>query len=266
MWEKLAEKVVEAGGKINTNSRVVGLTTAGNRVVQVTVQKGNDNSSVDIPCEHVISTMPVQELLRAITPAPPPEAVRVSDGLKYRDFITVGVLLQKMKTGNETSTPSINNIIPDTWMYIQEPDIKIGRIQIYNNWSPYMVKDPATIWLGLEYFCNEGGGLWSKTDEELSDFAVDELVKIEMAEKGDVLDTTVVRMKKAYPAYFGSYGDFDVIRQYTDTIENIYLVGRNGMHRYNNMDHSMLTAMTAVDNIRNGSNSKDNIWQVDTDD
>lgn len=171
-----------------------------------------------------------------------------------------------MKITNRTKMHSINNIILDNWIYIQERDVKLGRLQIFNNWSPYMVKDPDTVWIGLEYFCNEGDELWSKSDDEFSKYAIDELAKISIIEKDDVLDATVIRMPKTYPAYFGSYDDFHVIRGFTDKIDNLFLIGRNGMHRYNNADHSMLTAMIAVENIINGKKTKDNIWQVNIED
>ena len=157
-----------------------------------------------------------------------------------------------------------NNIVPDNWIYIQESDVKLGRLQVFNNWSPYLVADPNTVWLGLEYFCNEGDELWNKPDDEFFRFAVAELDRIHIIDKKDVLDGTVVRVKKTYPAYFGTYDQFDEIRNYTDRFENLFLLGRNGMHRYNNADHSMLTAMTAVDNIVNGEKDKANVWSVNT--
>ena len=194
-----------------------------------------------------------------------PENVKqVADGLVYRDFITVGLLLRKLKIKNQTKINTINNIVPDNWIYIQEKDVKLGRLQIFNNWSTYMVKDSDTVWIGLEYFCNQGDELWSKPDAEFAEFAMDELAGLEVIDKADVLDSVVVRVPKTYPAYFGSYDRFNVIRDFTDKIENLFLIGRNGMHKYNNQDHSMLSAMTAVDNIAAGIKSKDNIWAVNT--
>ncbi len=130
------------------------------------------------------------------------------------------------------------------------------------HWSPYMVKDSDTVWVVLEYFCNEGDELWNKSDDDFAEFAINELAQIDIIEKDDVLDSTVIRMPKTYPAYFGTYDNFHVIRDFTDKIENLFLIGRNGMHKYNNADHSMLTAMTAVETIIKGNTSKDNIWQV----
>lgn len=199
-----------------------------------------------------------------MNPSVPDPVQKVAKGLMYRDFITIGLLLEKMKIRNETKIPTVNNIVPDNWIYIQEKDVKLGRLQIFNNWSPYMVKDPDKVWIGLEYFCNEGDELWSKSNDEFAEFAINELTQIDIIDKNDVLDSTVIRMPKTYPAYFGSYDSFHVIRDFTDKIENLFLIGRNGMHKYNNADHSMLTAMTAVENIVNGNTSKDNIWQVNT--
>ncbi|MEK7795159.1 MAG: hypothetical protein AAB353_11545, partial [Candidatus Hydrogenedentota bacterium] len=179
----------------------------------------------------------------------------------YRDFITAGLLVKKLRVRPSNAD---QELIPDNWIYIQEPDVKLGRLQIFNNWSPWMVKDPGTIWLGLEYFCDEGDDLWSMSDAEFAAFAARELAQIAIIDANDVLDSVVIRMPKTYPAYFGAYERFDVIREYLDPIENLFLIGRNGMHKYNNQDHSMLTAMIAVDNIAAGNTRKDNIWAVNT--
>jgi protoporphyrinogen oxidase len=210
--------------------------------------------------------MPVQNLVQSMIPEAPVSVQEVANGLMYRDFIIIGMLLKKLKITNETKIPTIKAILPDNWIYIQEKAVKLGRVTIFNNWSPYLVKDPDTVWLGLEYFCSEGDVLWNKPDAEFIGFAIDEIAQIEIIDKEDVLDATVIRMKKTYPAYFGAYENFQVIRDFTDEIENLFLVGRNGMHRYNNTDHSMLTAMLAVENIIKGNPSKDNIWQVNTED
>jgi protoporphyrinogen oxidase len=194
----------------------------------------------------------------------PQNVKEIANGLVYRDFITVGLLLKKLKISNKTKISPKNNLIPDNWIYIQESDVKIGRLQIFNNWSPYLVKDENTVWIGLEYFCNEGDDLWQKSDEEFKKFAAIELAKIDIIDIADVLDSVIIRMRKTYPAYFGTYNQFDIIRNFTDKIENLFLVGRNGMHRYNNQDHSMLTAITAVENIINGKKTKENIWEINT--
>jgi protoporphyrinogen oxidase len=165
---------------------------------------------------------------------------------------------------NQTTIPTRNDLIPDNWIYVQDAGIQIGRLQLFQNWSPYMVKDRNKVWLGLEYFCNEGDEIWSMSDSQMIAFGAEELACIGMIERGSVLDGTVVRVDKSYPAYFGTYDEFATLRRFTDAIDNLYLVGRNGMHRYNNSDHSMLTAMTAVDNIVSGRRDKSNIWDVNT--
>jgi protoporphyrinogen oxidase len=159
---------------------------------------------------------------------------------------------------------ALNGLVPDNWVYIQERDVKVGRLQIFNNWSPYMVADMSKVWIGLEYFCNEGDALWSKTDPEFVRFAIDELHSIDIIDKTEVIDSTVIRAPKTYPAYFGSYSQFQIVRDFTDKIENLFLVGRNGMHRYNNQDHSMLTAIEAVKNIISGEKSKAGLWKINT--
>ena len=151
---------------------------------------------------------------------------------------------------------------PDNWIYVQEPDVKVGRLQIFNNWSPALVADPDTIWLGLEYFCREGDELWSMQNGQLVEFAADELAKLDLIERRDVLDGTVYRVPKAYPAYFGEYRHFNIVRDYLDEFANLYSIGRNGMHRYNNQDHSMLSAKWAADSIIDGGKGKSKIWEI----
>jgi len=183
----------------------------------------------------------------------------VSEGLIYRDFITVGLLVNKLLVTEPDGNP-----LKDTWIYIQEPDVTVGRLQIFNNWSPWMVADPTKMWIGLEYFCNDTDPLWKMSDEDIKKFAVAEMEKIGILRKSDVLDGHVVRVPKTYPAYFGTYDRFDVIQKFTDQLENLFLVGRNGMHKYNNQDHSMLTAMAAAENIMNDVHDKSNLWAVNT--
>ena len=192
------------------------------------------------------------------------EPADVAAGLIYRDFITVGLLLKKLQISNDTKTKTVNDIVPDNWIYIQESDVKIGRLQIFNNWSPYLVAQEDNVWIGLEYFCSEGDELWEMADPDFISFAISELEKIDIIDKEDVLDATILRVPKTYPAYLGTYERFDELRNFTDGIENLFLIGRNGMHRYNNADHSMLTAMAAVENIMEGIKTKTNIWEVNT--
>jgi protoporphyrinogen oxidase len=209
--------------------------------------------------DYFFSTMPVRDLIRAISGEVPQDVREISEGLMYRDFITVGLLVSKLAVTEENGTP-----IKDNWIYIQEPDVKVGRVQFFNNWSPWLVSRPDKFWISLEYFCNESDALWQLCDEDMVKLAIEEVSRIGILHAGDVEDAHVVHVPKTYPAYFGSYGRFDIIRKYTDGFENLFLVGRNGMHKYNNQDHSMLTAMRAVENIVNGITAKDNIWAVNT--
>jgi protoporphyrinogen oxidase len=262
MWDEVAKKIKEKGGTIFLRHQVIGLTAKDNTISEITVKDFATGENKTYAGDYFFSTMPVKELIASLNPPAPAEVQRVAQGLLYRDFITVGLLMKKLKIKNQTSKKTKDDIVPDNWIYIQERDVKIGRLQIFNNWSPFLVADPDTVWIGLEYFCTEGDQLWNKSDEEFIAFAIDELVKIDIIEKENVIDKTIVRVKKAYPAYFGTYADFNTIRKFTDSFENLFLVGRNGMHKYNNQDHSMLTAMTAVENIINHSVSKDNIWEI----
>jgi len=264
MWETVAEIVRERGGEIHLHQRLVGLERSGDRLVAARLQNMHSGETVTVPGDYFFSSMPVKELVAAMTPQPPTDVTRVAGGLTYRDFLTVGLLMKRLQIENETDIPTVNDIVPDNWIYIQERDVKLGRLQIFNNWSPYMVKDPDTVWIGLEYFCYEGDELWTMADERLIEFATDELARIDIIDPADVLDATVIRMPKAYPAYFGTYDEFETVKQYVNGIDNLFLVGRNGMHRYNNSDHSMLSAMVAVENIVNGVSTKDNIWTVNT--
>lgn len=254
LWEEVARQVEEGGGVILRNLAVKRIHVRGDRVTGVTAEDRTTGREERFDGDYIFSTMPVRDLIAGFEGDVPQRVREVAGGLQYRDFITVGVLLRKM------TRPGLN----DTWIYIQEKDVQVGRIQLFNNWSPYMVRDAATIWVGMEYFCDEGDALWKKTDEELRRQAVDELEKMELAHAGDVLDATVLRMEKTYPAYFGTYGDFDIVRAFLDRFDNLYPIGRNGMHKYNNSDHSMLTAMVAVDNICDGVRGKENLWSINT--
>lgn len=266
MWETVAKKVTENSGEIHFNSKVIGLDIDKSNIKSVEILQGDKTYKVE--GDYFISTMPVRDLIYSINQnnpdAVPEDIYGIAQGLVYRDFITVGILLNDINLKNETDNPTINDILPDTWIYIQEADVKLGRVQIFNNWSPYLVSDHDKVWLGLEYFCNEGDELWNKSDEEMSKFAIDELDQINFASKSDVVDSVVIRIPKAYPAYFGSYEQFDDVKDYIDTFDNLFLIGRNGMHRYNNMDHSMLSAMEAVDNIIAGRTDNSNIWAVNS--
>ncbi|MDO4575837.1 MAG: NAD(P)/FAD-dependent oxidoreductase [Planctomycetia bacterium] len=231
------------------------------------VLTGIGESKKDFTARYFISSMPVKDLVLSFCGESIPEdAFEVAAGLPYRDFITVGLLLKKLKIQNTTAMKTVGNIVPDCWIYIQERDVRLGRLQIFNNWSPYMATDlENSVWIGLEYFCNEGDELWSMSDAKFIDFAITELCKIQLIDRDAVLDSIRVKVPKAYPAYFGTYEQFDVLRKYLDTIGNLYCVGRNGQHRYNNMDHSMLTAIEAVQQILRGSEDKTSLWNVNAD-
>ena len=266
LWENVASMIVNNGGEIQLNSNVERIESSENRVVAVKVKNETTGEFERIEADYFLSTMPVKDIIDAFEEKKPSDVAEVAQGLMYRDFITVGLLLNELKIKNKTNYKTINNNVPDNWIYIQEKDVKLGRLQIFNNWSPYLVKDDSKIWIGLEYFCNEGDEIWNLSDENLKNFAVDELEKIDIIDGNDVIDSVVVRAQKTYPAYFGTYNRFGTIKNFTDSFENLFLIGRNGMHRYNNMDHSMLTAMMAVENIKNGVKSKENIWNINAED
>lgn len=265
LWEEVARIVQKKGGELilNADIDVVRLEKDSVKSVAYTDKEGHEKKS--IKADYFISTMPVQDLCKAMGTTVPQEVRRVADGLIYRAFMTVGLLLNKVKLKNKTKIRTVNNIIPDTWMYVQEKEVKLGRIQWFNNWSPYLLADSSKMWIGLEYFCDEGDELWEMSDEDFMNFAIDEMEKIDMIDKKDVLDGTVVRVPKTYPAYFGTYNELDKIIDFTEEIENLFLIGRNGMHRYDGMEHPMLTAMAAVDNIIKGKASKRNIWEINSD-
>jgi protoporphyrinogen oxidase len=262
MWEEVARRIVEGGGEIHAGLRADRILTDGPRVRAVEATRGASGAKETFEGDYFFSTAPVQDLMRCFDAPPPARVLEVSDGLVYRDFITVGLLVRSMRIGEDS--PLGRKLVSDNWIYIQEPDVALGRLQIFNNWSPFMVKDAANVWLGLEYFCNASDAIWNWSDERVAAFAKDELSKIGIIDAADVLDSTVLRVEKTYPAYFGTYDRFDEIREYVDRYANLFLVGRNGMHRYNNQDHSMLTAMLAVDSIMAGRTDKANLWAVNT--
>jgi len=261
MWEEVARKVEALGGRIVRHAEVTAIATDGRHIRGVA-------SSDSLRREHwfdadfVFSTMPVTDLVASLD-CPVPEEVReVCDGLQYRDFITVGLLLKSLKIKDTEKTSDAP--ITDNWIYIQEPGVLAGRLQIFNNWSPHLVADQDQVWLGVEYFCYETDAIWKLDDAAMAQLAQEELQKIGIIDRAEVLDWHVERVPKAYPAYFGTYDRFDVVRQHLDSFPNLFLIGRNGMHKYNNQDHSMLTAMTAIDNIIAGDCDKSRIWEVNT--
>lgn len=262
MWREVAEQVRQAGGNIQLRATVTGMTHDGGQILEVAYRDESSGEDRTLSCDYVISTMPVRDLIARLDPPPSPSVRDVAAGLMYRDFITVGVLARQLKKSRYTPEGSPCNLLPDNWIYIQEPDVQVGRLQIFNNWSPALVEDSNTVWLGMEYFCQEGDHLWRLSDADMGKLAVAELEKISLLDEVDVLSFHVVRVPKAYPAYFGTYDQFDILREFTDGIANLYLVGRNGMHRYNNQDHSMITAKLAVDAILSNSPDKSALWSV----
>jgi protoporphyrinogen oxidase len=262
LWEHVADQICQRGGEIHMGWRVdrIHCSVEGGvkRVVSIDAvnQEGERRTFAG---DYFFSTMPMRELVEAMD-APVPEKVReVSAGLQYRDFITVGLLADRLKVKEPDG-----GLLKDTWIYVQEPDVILGRLQIFNNWSPYLVADPTKVWIGLEYFCYDTDDLWKMPDEELKRFAIAEVAKIGILNAEDVSDAHVVRVPKTYPAYFGTYDRFDELREFTDGFENLFLVGRNGMHKYNNQDHSMLTAMTVVDGLVAGHVDKGALWGINT--
>ena len=264
LWDILLSEIQRMGGKIMFNTEAVSFETKDNKITSVTVK--NAESEQKLTADYFISSMPVKDLVAGLGDAVADEKVRIAaENLPYRDFITVGVLANKMKLKNKTNIKTLSDIVPDTWIYVQEDDVLVGRLQIFNNWSPYMVKDPLnTVWIGMEYFVSEGDRYWNMEDSEFIELATDELQKIGVIDKADIIDTCRFRVQKAYPAYFDSYKDMDIIKKTLDGYQNLYCIGRNGQHRYNNMDHSMRTAMEAAEMIKTGQTDKTALWSVNT--
>jgi protoporphyrinogen oxidase len=265
MWETAAQRFEQSGGRIVRNAKVVGIDREGDRVTAVTAQvDGGD--ALHIATNNVVSTMPVKDLVVAMQ-ADVPEAIGgIGTRLEYRDFITVGLLYRKLRR-TAGATDSRTHLVADNWIYIQDAGVKVGRLQIFNNWSPYMVADPDTVWVGLEFFAKDDDELWAMSESQLKALALREMQQLKLADEADALDAVVIRQPKAYPGYFGdAYAHFDELRAWLDGIRNLYLVGRNGMHRYNNQDHSMLSARFAVEAILAGSSDKSAIWGVNIDD
>ncbi len=264
LWEVTASEVEKLGGTIIKNAEVTNIYKDNNNIV-TGIAYTKDGNKNDLAGDIVISSMPLKDLVIGMNDVPE-KALNIARGLPYRDYMTLGVLVKRLNLENKTNIKTIGNIVPDCWVYVQDRKVKMGRFQIYNNWSPYMVNDlDNTIWLGLEYFVQEGDDYWTMTDDNFAKFAVGEMIKLGIINSNeDVLDTHVERVKKAYPAYFDTYDEIDTLIDYINTIPNLYCVGRNGQHRYNNIDHSMCTSFEAVYNIKNGITDKTNVWAVNT--
>jgi protoporphyrinogen oxidase len=255
MWETTADRLRARGLRLQFDSPVTKLEHEAGRIRAAVVRRA-DGSESRYEADSFISTMPVRDLVLGLSPPAPAAPSEIAGGLEYRDFITVGLLYRRLA----------RDPVPDNWIYVQEAGVKVGRLQIFNNWSPYLVRDPETVWIGMEYFCREGDALWKMSDGDLQHLGIEEMRRLRLALPEDHLDGVVIRMPKAYPGYYGSYARFGELREYLDRIPNLFLAGRNGMHRYNNQDHSMLSAKKAVEAILAGSADKSAIWAVNIDD
>jgi protoporphyrinogen oxidase len=264
LWEEVARQIRAMGGEIHMQQDIRTIYSKDMRITAVESVDARTGIAATWEGDYIFSTMPVSELIAGMNGNVPGEVKEIAAGLQYRDFITVGILLKQLSAPHPSTGQSQQLFLQDTWIYIQEKDVKVGRLQIFNNWSPFMVKDPSTSWVGMEYFCNTKDDFWALTDEAIREIGIQELEKIGLARREDMLDATVIRMEKTYPAYFGVYDKFGIVREYTERFPNLFLIGRNGMHKYNNADHSMLTAMVAVDNIIAGISDKSNIWSINT--
>ena len=266
LYEKMAEEIIKLGGEILFGFEATKIEMQNGKISSV-IARNKDGEEKEFFGEYFLSSMPIKDLAEAFGEAQMPKDVyNVATTLPYRDFMTVGLLLNKLKVKNKTKKKTLGNIVPDCWIYVQERDVKLGRIQIFNNWSPYMLENPEEeIWVGLEYFCAEGDEMWTSPDETFIQNAVQELVKVGVIDsKENVLDSTLIRVKKAYPAYFGSYENFSIVKEWLSGIDNLWCIGRNGQHRYNNMDHSMATAFVACEGIIKGNADKIAVWSVNT--
>ena len=264
LWELTAAEIEKKGGRILKGAKVVRVVKDGeNRATGVVYERDGKEETEE--GDYVISSMPVKDLVCGMNGVPE-EIRKIAAGLPYRDYMTVGVLVPKLKLKNETKIQTVGGIVPDNWVYVHDRSVKMGRFQIYNNWSPYMVADlEHTVWIGLEYFCNEGDVMWSMEDEAFARMAIREMVTMGLIEREDeVIDFHTERVRKAYPAYFDTYERMGELRDYLDTVPNLFCVGRNGQHRYNNIDHSMCTSFEAVKCILNGLDDKASIWNVNT--
>ena len=263
LWETAADKAVKNGAVLMKDSKVTKVHTSNGKIDYITYTDKTGEHILD--ADIVISSMPLKDLVEGMNDVPD-EIGKIASGLPYRDFVTVGLEIDRLNLINKTTIPTLGDIVPDCWIYVQDTGVKLGRIQIFNNWSPYLVKDPEhKVWIGLEYFCLEGDDFWNMSDEECITYATDELIKMGVISKdAKITSSHRERVKKAYPAYFDTYDDIDKLISWLNQYPNLYCIGRNGQHRYNNMDHSMVTAFEAVNNINNNITSKDNIWSVNT--
>ena len=261
LWETVAKKITENGGKIILNSKVDNINFKDNKIVSVTA------NNIEYKGDIFISSMPLKDLINDLCGNKDvnKDIKRIANGLSYRDFVAVGILVNKLKIKNETNIKTLGNIVPDCWIYVQDESVKLLRFQIFNNWSCYLVKNPKEeVWIGAEYTCSEKDMLWKMSDKEIIYFVGKELEKIGVIDTDDIKDYHIEKIKKAYPSYFDTYEEIDKLIEYINSFDNLFCVGRNGQHRYNNMDHSMMTSIEAVNNIIENNHNKDNIWSVNT--
>lgn len=263
-YETMAEEIVKRGGEIHFNQKVTRLDLEDGRIAGILSEDQENGGQKTWKGDAYISSMPIRDLIRDMEGEVPGRIRELADGLPYRDFMTVGLLVKKLLLENKTKQTTLHGGVPDNWIYVQEDDVLVGRLQIFNNWSPYMPKDPEhTMWIGLEYFCDEGDRWWEMSDEDFIKLAISELVKVKVIDADDVIDACRIRVKKAYPAYFDTYEHFDEVREWLKQVDNLLCVGRNGQHRYNNMDHSMLTGLRAAE-VLAGKATVDDVWNVNT--
>ena len=257
MWQEVARRVQGKGGMLLHGWRVTEIAHSGGRVTVTKAMNVHTGEEKSFAGKVFLSSMPVRDLVAGFRPFAPSDVREVTDGLVYRDFIVVGLLCDRL-------TFAGTKRIDDNWIYIHDPRVKAGRVQIFNNWSPHMVADPGKLWIGVEYFCDEGDAFWRLPDEEIARCAVSEMDRIHLVRADSVRESTVVRAPKAYPAYVNTYKNFDKVVRHLNGFENLFPIGRNGMHRYNNQDHSMLAAMAAIDAIACGSDSREKLWSVNS--
>ncbi|RBP52965.1 NAD(P)/FAD-dependent oxidoreductase [Arenicella xantha] len=257
LWDKVAQACRREGVDIRCQHMVEGVLSEDWQVNKVSVVNKATNDTYELNCDLIISSMAIRDLAKSFGDGLPLEVKDIATNLEYRDFVIVGLLIDGSDLSNISS-------IDDNWLYIQDSSVTLGRLQLFHNWSPNMVANENHLWVGAEYFCQQGDDLWSMADNDLIQLATKELEVLGLIDASMKLDGVVVRMPKAYPSYVGTYNSLESAQAYFDRFDNLFLVGRNGMHKYNNQDHSMLTAMEAVKNILTGETGKDNIWEVNT--
>ena len=264
MWEEVANDLKDNNVNIFMNTTITGIEYSSDKKKAEKIIFINKNGqTIKKEYDYIISTMPIKELINTSKSESdeyifPPDILQIAESLPYRDFITIGLLIKNISGPQQ-------ELLDDTWIYVQEPNVKVGRIQIFNNWSPYLVADKQNYWIGLEYFCNENDDLWNKNDEELIKLAKKEVIELKLTHSDSFIDSTVIKEAKTYPAYFDSYQEIDTLINCVNKINNLFLIGRNGMHKYNNQDHSMLSGFRAAEMIANNRinpQSKEELWQI----